>query len=774
MKNTNSTNYAERSASALHLLCFLAVLIALTLWKNPAAAQMPDPEKVMSVSKLKVMAKSISKLREQIPPQYLSPESVAEINDYEPEQIAGWVKQNIQFTPSPGYQLSPEMTLQTATGNALEQAQLLQTVLVQAGLEVRLAQATLSTEQANTLLRESFIKSPARQWQLDAPTREDYYQQLAVELGLQKNALIDRYTALKNLTAWPESGVYSEAQTLATEISTAIKALQNGQTPTSETLLQPFLANAQEYYFVKYRFAQGEPWQEAHPAFSSSVPSIDNSKYLTQPMDQYHHKVTLQAFITREAKGKKQTIPVSPLHKTTVAELLDQQVHFATTPSGMPKAIEERSLASLESGQIFAPSINGKVDPNARLFSLDGSDYSLGEISSSVSALSTATNKKVGGFTQSLEGALGTKADQSSASGSHLLRYFLSITWSAPNGQERSIERTIYSKQAEQSPAQALEAITQRAVLAASASVLTPAAEMHAGLDTMHSAFTLLAKLNAEQYTQAQVFDQMNGWANQRKDLLFQGAAKISAEAAAKQRLFSQAPVLAIKWERRNGASSSMTARKTFDYLINAAQVATLDGQTIEISYDKTLAYGVWSTYSEALLLSNTDQRNALPEKSESAANTFNNAISGQGFSVLTTANQKTNSSTQAPRIPAHLTDAIASNPQHLFVVPKGSLGDTPLAYYAVDARTGEALGYTLDGRGSSTEYAVFLSNLGSSIYAGIKMLACIVKGDAEGEQLSCLGCATLQLAISLIGGAYLSAEAAIAGEGAGEVICNF
>ncbi len=83
---------------------------------------------------------ALTELSAQLPQQYLSLDAVADHNDYDAETIISWVGENIQYSPSPGYQLTPENALFTATGNALEQAMLLQNVLTQAGFEVRIAQ----------------------------------------------------------------------------------------------------------------------------------------------------------------------------------------------------------------------------------------------------------------------------------------------------------------------------------------------------------------------------------------------------------------------------------------------------------------------------------------------------------------------------------------------------------------------------------------------------------------------------------------------------------
>lgn len=756
----------------------IALFIVLTACsQNAVLALSPSVEQASAAEAYKGIAKTLEELQQQVPPNYLSPESVADINDYDPEKIVGWIKQNIQFTPTPGYQLSPQVALQHATGNALEQAQLLQNVLVQAGLEVRVAKATLTAEQANTLLQESFVLSPARQWQLDSALREKYFHALSIQAGGSKDSLNKRHISFKNLTPWTESGVYSEAQAQAAKFSGAIKIARGDQALSGTSLLEPWLANAQDYYFIKYRFSQGDPWKEAHPAFTQSQPSITDSTYFTGTLKNHHHQLTLQAFITRDSNGKTETIPVTGLHQTTIAELFEQQLQFATVASGMQQAIQLNSLETLESGQIFAPTIDGAMAKNARLFSLDGKDYSPSEINNSMSAVSISNNKRIEQNTSSLNEAFGTSAKQlgdSPVSQSRLVHYYLVIEWSAPNGRKRSLQRTLYREHTDQNPAQILESVTQRAVLAA-AGALTPAAEMHASLDTLRSAFLLLAKIQSNEYSESQVFAQLSEWASNRNDLIFNAAARLSSEPTNAARLFYHAPVLAIKWEQRaSGASSNEAGKTTFDYLINAAQVAVLEEGKIKIVPQRTLNYGVWSTYAEALLMSKNIQRESLPAGSASAASAFNTAIAGKKFTVINASNLTTEGVTKNTTIPQSLASSILANPQYVFLVPRSDKKMNPTAYYRVDPLSGETLGYTMDGRGSSAEHVAFTVNMIQTTVAAGKMLACIVKGDAEGEQITCLGCATLQYAISLIGGAYWSTVGAAVGEGVGDVACSW
>lgn len=745
------------------------------------AAQMSTAEQADSVERLKTIAKTLQEMQQQIPQHHLSPEALAEKNDYEPEQIVAWIKQNIQFTPSPGYQLAPQSALQAATGNALEQALLLQNVLVQAGLEVRLVKATLDEGQAMTLLRESFVSSEARAWQLDSAIRDEYFKRLSLQFSGDDNKLNERQSVLDSLTPWPDSAVYQDAQSLAADLSTAIKEQQAASIASTPSLLLPWLSNAQDYYFVKYRWGQGDPWLEAHPAFSVSDPTIVSSSYHTEGLEQYQHKVTLQAFITRELDGETQTIPVSGVHKTTVVELVETQLQFDTIPSGIQQALADKSLDSLEGGQFFIPSINSELAPNARLFTLDGRDYSPAELSDPMAEIGIAADKKVSDLTKRLDGALGKKPEQGDktlgdkVSNSRLIHYFLAIEWSAPNGYKRSLHRTIYRGQPGLTPSQELASVTQHVALAVTPATLAPAAELYSSLDTIRSAFALMAEFNEEQYSDAQMLKQMRLWARERTDLVFNSVATLAEEAAGSARLFSHAPVMALKWEEQTaqygqrGSNTESSTRTTFDYLINAAQIAVVNGEMIEMVPSRTLGYGVWSTYGESIVVSGTEQRDGLSADSTSAANAFNRALVHNELSVLSSALLDSANSSAANTVPVQLAERIVEDTEYIYLLPQADENNALTAYYRINPTTGEALGYSIDGRGSvfSETTIAYLAVASQTVSALAKVAAC-AHGDppptaAEGR--ACLGCVVLQHSIAMIAALTLGPAGTIAAQ---------
>lgn len=760
---------------ANRLFAFTAFFLALS-----SNASQADED---SANRLRAVSQSLEVLQREIPAHYLSPEALAENQDYEPEKIIGWIKQNIQYQPSPGYQLTPQSALRTATGNALEQAVLLQNVLVQAGLEVRLARTTLEHDQAMALLRESFVASPARQWELDPKVREARFKQISRTLGGDENAVSQHFANSEGLTPWRQSGVYNQANALSQNLS---KTLQNANAwKDNGELLQPWVNNAQAYYFVKYRFSQGEPWAQAHPAFTSANPTIEESTYVTEGFEDQHHQVTVQAFITRETDGKEETIPVSAVHSQTVASLFENQLQFSTIASGLQKAIEEKSATALQASRFFAPAINGKLAKSARYFTLDGRDLSPAQVNDPMGKIGTVANEKITQMTGALDDALGTPTpgdETTSNPASRLLHYYLTIQWTAPSGVSRTLERSIYRPTADQNAATAQAEITQRAVLAATPATLTPAAELFTSLQDQRAVLALMAKLKTQDYTESQLSRQLGDWSRNRNDLIFNTAVKISRASAGEAALFSQAPVIALRWEKQADEGTPATSESTsnsptmaFDYLVNSAQTASLAGNVVSINPTQTLVYGVWSTYGEAVLMSGSPQRDSLAVDSISAAGAFNR-LSRQGKITVVDANSA--GSLPNGSIPPLLQKRILQNPQYAYILPSpntvGSNNPYDYAYYRVNPATGETLGYSLNGRGVaiSETTQLLLIDIATAVTIG-KMIGCFFKGGSEGEVVTCLGCTLLQYAIAAVAYGLAPVAAAVAA-GVGEVGCSF
>lgn len=736
----------------LRLLLFVSWLLVSTLSIADDQPQNREADIIQALTDLSA----------QLPQQYLSLDAVAEHNDYDENRIIKWVAKNIQYSPSPGYQLTPENALLTASGNALEQAMLLQNLLTQAGFEVRISRTVLDEETAVELLKQSFVSSPVHKWQFDDVVRDEYLKKFAVLYGEEENAFLGRYLELAALTPWGDSKLYKESRKLS---ETLYKAIENqGAWQFSDAPLRPWIEIAQDYFFVKYRLSPGDEWLQAHPAFVEKAPIIETSTYFTEDISSQYHQITFQAFITRQIDGQKtETIAVTPQIKRSSQQLFKRQLEFATAPSNFKEASDTNSLKLLYESKYFVPIVDDAVDDDTRAFGLDGKDYAAKEVLGSTQQFMKAVTEKMSKSTSAL-GELSSQASEPTGglnpeSSSVLLDYYFLVGWTAPSGDSIQIKRFIYQRQEKERNKSIVEDITQRLSLAAEPGILSPAAESNQQLNAQISVIQLMQKAIEQDFSETQTINQISQWSKSQKDFRFNNTLALSQHPNNDQQIFSSVPMLAVIWERQDYESEQLSGTTSFDYLINAAQVVRIADNALTTDASATLALGVWSTYSEALVQAKGGQDTAPPSRDElprgivSAAGQFNKSITtNQGFEIVTQASHLVSRPQLSSSAKALLADELSKNPQYLFVLPKQRPESGYLAYYRIDNQTGETLGYSEFGRGiSEVEYAKMLG-VAIAYYKYLQSLAkCTGMGNtAEGR--SCLFCTGALAAITANG----------------------
>ena len=276
-----------------------------------------------------------------------------------------------------------------------------------------------------------------------------------------------------------------------------------------------------------------------------------------------------------------------------------------------------------------------------------------------------------------------------------------------------------------------------------------------------------MAKLKSDLHTDAQIMTQVNDWVTSSNDHLFNAVIKLSKEASESKRLFSHSPVVAFKWEQQVSEETTLLSTQTtakplaksktsFDYLINAAQIGIQNENVVEIDPFQTLEYGVWSTYSEAILVSDEPKRDGLAENSISAANSFSKALTQKGFDVLSTEKLEATSFGDERDIPVALAQRITESPDYVFLVAKPTVKTAPIAYYRINRVTGEALGYSEDGRGSS-DYAVKLGiDVAMALFVAGTM-KCVISNETDAAIIACAGCAIASYAAAVLSALVLT-----------------
>lgn len=703
--------------------------------------------------------KTLTELSKEIPERYLSLDGVAEYHEYDEKKIIPWVTTNIQYSPSVGYQLTAENTLKTLSGNALEQAVFLQTILTQAGFEVRISKTTLDDATAIELLKQSFINSPARYWTFKPNIEKNYLKKLAELHGKTVHELLDRNKRLTALIPWLNSKIYTDANKLSMQLYTALEKEKAWK--LSSNAMKPWIDIAKDYYFVKYRLSQGDKWTQAHPAFLVNAPVIEKSTYFTSDIKTQYHQISLQAFITRKIGEKKETIAVTPLIERNSLQLFKHQLEFITIPANLETALKTKSLNLLYESKSFIPTVDGKILKGTRIFGVDGKDYSADNILDPSQRLANSININTKGVSTSLnsiEKPLTDKKNQNKSS--ELLDYHIKISWKSPRGDVRNIKRMIYQKGGEKLSIS--NSIIQRILLATESAVFSPAALLNKQFRTQISLLKLGETLKQKNISEESSLRETKKWVTKHKDNRFNAILTLSNLVPTNKKVFSVAPMLALVWERGNDNNERIIT-SSFDYLINSSQVATLSNNQLSIDPLATMAHGIWSTYSEALVQAKIKigqkdlSRDELPKDGISAANQFNKLIEGKNGFVINKDPEKFTVLSNTTR--ALLAEEFENNPNQILIVPTKRPKKGMLAFYKINIKTGETLGYSENLRGlASIEYGVGLA--GGAVVFATKYRSCRT---SDGLDAWCVTCGVVQGVVAMIALTVVAAGATAA-----------
>src|SRR5215211_4196307 len=148
------------TAALLRLLLVVALTLpTLAHVRTDAGAQTPEPTLSYeeALAKLDRLMAGVEELRAQIDRSRFDVEELGLRLGFEAEAIVGFVREEIAFEQYPGLLRGARGTLIGRAGNALDQAVLLATLLLQAGYEARIARGELSPEQAQVLVEQMAV-----------------------------------------------------------------------------------------------------------------------------------------------------------------------------------------------------------------------------------------------------------------------------------------------------------------------------------------------------------------------------------------------------------------------------------------------------------------------------------------------------------------------------------------------------------------------------------------------------------------------------------------
>src|SRR5690606_11523525 len=223
---------------------------------------------------------------------------------------------------------------------------------------------------------------------------------------------------------------------------------QAGITPEQDAQLVALTDEAKDYFWVEYRLGPADPWTAAHPAFGGGeedpVPQT-TATYAEQVPEQLLHKVGFEVVLQQRQGAREVTHVLVPKWERPAANLdsLPLTFHiasgnFMTAAGDLSREFDPDEIYS----DLFIPSFSG--GPATLAFDFAGNAVPLEAAASTYAGVfqETADN-----FNQAA-GALGALGGSSSSDGSSRVTATNAIiarfTTTAPDGQQREYQRTIY------------------------------------------------------------------------------------------------------------------------------------------------------------------------------------------------------------------------------------------------------------------------------------------------------------------------------------------
>jgi hypothetical protein len=369
----------------------------------------------------------------------------------DPQEIVDFVRDNIAFEQYAGMLRGAQGTLMSRAGNALDEAALLQTLLVDAGYDTRIGHGTLSPQQAARLVQGMTLprKTLAPPVQDQAAAQAILGQMLAMGgAGVTETASVSatRPLTIPQPVAVDESLQYRQMLAM-THLLTA--TLAAAETPLGDADAGAKVRDeAEDYFWVEYRLGPSDAWTQAHPAFKRGDAPTDLQATEYFDADQLpaslNQRVQLQVSIERSTGAQTETVPIMAPWVSNAADLVGAPHNFALMADGITDTTSIGNLANaFTNTRYYFPLLDGKLPEGALFFDPTGKTVS--------PAYATSPFAQIGGtISSTLAGAInafGTETTTVTATQpSQLEAVWMDYTFLMPDGSHKTQRRAIWQR----------------------------------------------------------------------------------------------------------------------------------------------------------------------------------------------------------------------------------------------------------------------------------------------------------------------------------------
>lgn len=405
-------------------LLFRKFFVCVSLFALVCFAYAQNPEYESIEKNLKHYEQKLTALQESIDNSVFSDEEILLKSDFDADKLIAFTQDKIVFQPYVGLLRGVQGTLNSRSGNALDQAVLLAKLLGDAGLETRIGNGTLSEELTKQLLSNlANAEIPSHIGQ-----GEEFEKALA--------AFTQTKTKSQQLD-WTKSETYKRYQSTLGTLQQVLK--ENNIRLEKIDVTKKLIQENKDYFWVEYRLSANDGWKSAHPAFVKGMKvDVEAMSYFKESVPKkYLHQVRVEAFIQQRIGRNYKTHGLMKAWQIPAANLHNVLITYSNAPSGVNIKSKYNLEKILKDSNYFIPTFNGNA-VGGRVFDLKGRLID-----------TEAMNSPAGAFFQTMgdKALLAVKAVEDNKDGKDKLQLtaqWLQFTFIQPDGSEYVQKRYLY------------------------------------------------------------------------------------------------------------------------------------------------------------------------------------------------------------------------------------------------------------------------------------------------------------------------------------------
>ena len=663
----------------------------------------PRPSFQAASNQLERYMDIIKRLRSQVDRSQFDVDALLEKLEFDEDNIINFVKNEVHFQQYSGVLRGPEGTLRSMSGNALDQAILLSSLLKNAGFDARILRTQVSAEQGKALLKEISLAGPAKSPYLD----EGAFNSILREMWELTGQPASDFEAILDKASRSDPGleqkyidiVNRDAEFIFENLALKDIVLGNQEAP------EEIATEARDYFWVEYRSGVSSGWSTVHPVLKRLIPAFESLESVqtisdTIP-DDLLHKFRFEVVLEQQRAGKPVTQSLINPWEVPAANIAGKGMSFTNTPLSFIQQLDEGILnIGEESNDIFIPVFRG--NPNSQTFDLLGNVVPLEAAASSYAAIFATDANKLAEAANSLN-ALGGKSKPSDKAVMYLSSLKIKLTLIEPGGTETSFWREIYTEPEENSLSEKEKRIELYSALTQNYSIVvgTGADSQAAIIDASLQAIE--AKQGVIRSVLNQVYEKEGAGASMKQgegDVNWLGSSVVFSvfdlfNRKVEFKTYRHKPSLFI--HRSTLPLRTLPTAHT-DILQNKRRPVSVSGEHSFAATQDMVRMGVWESLAEGLLI-----RKANNPVLDTHSIFEKHKADGSDFKVI----QPSNSAAVSE---LHIGEAARTSlindlkSGYTVIVPdsKGLNAANKIAWWRIDPLTGETLGIGETGEGTA------------------------------------------------------------------------